>query len=148
MGSVARKVGEAAQGYREGMSPVLADIKRTTDPKTLLSGSHMGNARDITMHLDPAGAQMGLYGNSPHRQEIGKWDPLGQMFGIYGKEKYSYDPFGLKMGMYGYTVNPGQDMGQYVYTPTKRAATRQESTARRALPTEGVGSTEKLLLGM
>ena len=73
--------------------------------------------KDTAMFFDPGGTQAGLHGDSPYRQEMGKYDPLGQMTGMYGgkKTRYAYDPFGLRTGMYGYTQKAAPDWGSVGY---------------------------------
>lgn len=104
---------------------------------------------------DFLGQQTGVWGDSDYRQNLGKMDPLGQLTGLYGNRKnaYAYDPIGLKMGMYGYTVTPAANMGAYVYgsQASQQAQPSTPAFSMSATPRPMVGtdssSTSKLLLG-
>jgi hypothetical protein len=91
--------------------------------------------RHLSTRLDPVGGKAGLYGemnetsweglkkdvttgtkSNPLYRMNAKADPLGNKLGFFGDDAPTpWDPVGRKMNLYGITVNPSQDWGQYSY---------------------------------
>lgn len=91
---------------------------------------------------DPSSSMLGLWG-SKAKSTISKLEPGGTMLGLYGKSNnYSYDPVGLRMGLFGYDIKKAPDPNSFDYE-------QQQSPSRRLIGATNTNEsgTSRTLLG-